>query len=227
MVVPLFTDWLSLFAALGKATKSIYDWAERVLNQAQDRKLEEAAHMLRAAATLVAALRTMQNSVKTLFGRISLLGPETPVDQRESLRKEVSDFARRDFIIGFVRQSETQLRELLNRGLEEVHRGYIDTLLKCARSTLHAAHDPCHSPFPDVSELQEFLDGIRDADSAKDIDGLKEKAAKAIRAFENQVLVDADGAYTALKADLLRRYPAMPDPGWAVELDELQKSIDH
>ena len=224
MSISLFLDWLSLFAMLGKVAKGIYDWAEAALNQAKDRKEKQAVYMLRNAATLVAALRTMHNSVKTLLGRVSLLYPDTPVDQRMDLMQEINDFARRDFIIGFIRQAEKELRDLLYKegDIEDIHRTLLENLLKCAGSTLRAAHDPYGSPFENIAELEKFLQRIREANSVQDIENLKKEAAEAIEAFGSQILVDADDAYAALKSDLLRRYPSIPDPGWAATLEELK-----
>ena len=224
MSIPLFQDWLSLFALLGKAAKGIYDWAEGALSKTKDLKEKRAVYMLRNAATLVAALRTMHNSVKTLLGRVSLLYPDTPVDQRMELMHEISDFARRDFIIGFIRQSEKELRDLLDKegDLEDIHRTFLKNLLKCAGSTLRAAHDPYGSPFKNIAALEKFLQRIKEANLVQDIDNLKKEAAEAIEAFRSQILVDADDAYAALKSDLLRRYPSISDPGWAVTLEELK-----
>lgn len=224
MPIPLFQTWLSLFALLGKATKSIYDWAEGALNKAKDAKEKQAVYMLRNAATLVAALRTMHNSVKTLLGSVSLLYPDTPADERMNMMREINDFARRDFIIGFIRQTEKELRDLLtNEGeLEDKHRNSLLTLLRCAGTTLRAANDPYGSPFESIDELEKFLQSIKQANTPQDIDKIKKEAAAAIDAFRSQILVDADNAYATLKSDIFRRYPSIPDPGWAGTLEELK-----
>jgi hypothetical protein len=224
MPIPLFQDWLSLFVLLGEAAKGIYDWAEGALNKSKNQKEKQAVYMLRNAATLVAALRTMHNSVKALLGRVNLLYTDTPVDQRMELMREISDFARRDFIIAFIRQSEKELRDLLHKenDIEDIHRNFLESLLKCAGLTLRAAHDPYGSPFENISELETFLQRIKEADSVQNIDNLKKEAAEAIEAFKSQILIDADDAYVGLKSELLKKFPSIPDPGWAVTLDELK-----
>ena len=232
MSIPLFQDWLSLFVILGQTVKGIYNWAEGALKKTGDCKEKQAVYMLRNAGTLVAALRTMHNSVKTLLGRVSLLQPDTPDDQRRELTQEISDFARRDFIIGFIRQSEKELRDLLHEeeDLEDKHRRLLENLLNCAGSTLRAAHaiprtahDPYGSPFETIEELEKFLQEIKEADSVQDINNLKKEAKEAIKAFNSKILVDADEAYATLKYDIFKRYPSIPDTaGWAVTLEELK-----
>jgi hypothetical protein len=224
MSMPLFQDWLSLFVALGGLAKGIYDWAEITLRKSKDQKEKQAVYMLRNAAVLVLALRTLHNSVKTILGRVSLVYPDTPMEQRMELMREINDFARRDFVLGFIRQTEKELRELLanEENLEDKHRALLERLLQLAGRTLRAAHDPYGSPFQSIDELEAFLQRLREAQTEEDIKALKKDASETIKAFESRILVDADEAYGALKADLSRKYPSLPDAGWAVELDALK-----
>jgi hypothetical protein len=225
MPTALFQDWLSLFVALGATAKGIYDWAESAVNQSRERNEKQAIYMLRNAAVLVAALRALHNSIKTILGRVSLLDPDTPHEQRIALMQEINDFARRDFILGFIRQVERELRELLYKeeNLDYSHRTKLERLLQYAGSTLRAAHDPYGSPFQTIEGLERFLHGIKEAHTVQEIETLKQAAAETIRAFDSRILVDADDAYSALRVDLFRRYPSLPDPSWTMALDALQQ----
>lgn len=201
-----------LNALLGIVDKA-QSWLSQVFAQRKNREEQQAANLLAAAGILVAAMRTLDNSLRAITSELNLFTPEWPQERREELVQRMNAFANDEKILPVVRQYSEQLERLLpnaQAGDEEDARA----VLECARGILAALGDSPVTPFPDTTALRAFLMLIKQASTPEDVKMAIEQSDSVVALVGRDVLRRADLAFGRLKGRILQRHQKLPKPSW-------------
>lgn len=170
-----------------------------------------------AAAVLVAAMRSLDNSLRAILREINEFDTKWQSDRRKQLTARVNEFATDEKILPIVRQYAEQLSSML----VEAHlddRADAQEVLECAKGVLAALGDSVVTPFPDTTALRSFLSHVKNAKTSLDVQSTVAQADSVLAVVERNVLAKADLAFGRLKGHILLRHTELPDLGWSVAL---------
>lgn len=165
----------------------------------------------------MAAMRTLDNSVRAILRELNVFDIEWQSDRRQQLAERINEYANDEKILPIVRQYTGQLSSML----PEAHREDLadaTEVLECARGVLDALGDSVVTPFPDTTALRSFLALVKTAKTSSDVHSAIAQADTVLAVLERDLLAKADLAFGRLKGHILRRHRELPDPGWSVGL---------
>ena len=169
-----FAAYLGTAAKLFGLVSKIYEWGERAVGRAHTSEEQRAAHVLRNAGMLLAAIRTLDNQVHSTIGALRTFNPMWTDEQRRQVTTRINDFAGQELVLPIVRQSLTELTGTLNDcqtwQLTKIKTEPTRQLLTCGLSIQVAAGVSDVTPFDDARTLRTFLEGIRTASTSGEID---------------------------------------------------------
>lgn len=190
-------------------------WLGQVIAQRNNKKEQQAARLLATAGILVAAMRTLDNSLRTIMSELNLLTGEWPQERREQFVQRINEFANDEKILPVVRQYSEQLSSLLKKPQAE-DRKDAQEVLECARGILWALGESVVTPFQDTEALRTFLALVKRANTKDDVLSAIEQSEKVLAVVRRDVLARADLAFGRLKGQILQLHSELPDPGWSV-----------
>jgi hypothetical protein len=209
------SDVKLLLDIVGKAGS----WLGQIIAQRKNEDEHRAALLLASAGILVAAMRTLDNSLRTIMRELNLFTSEWSQERREQFVQRVNEFANEEKILPVIRQYCEQLASVLyNAHVEEEDRKDAKEVLMCANGILSALGGSIVTPFVDASALREFLALVKRASTTEEVRLAVAQSDAVLAVVERDVLARADYAFGRLKGRILGQHSEMPDPGWSVAL---------
>lgn len=216
--LPLLVSYMSKAKMLFELAEKAYGWAQQVANRTRNERVQKDALILATAGVLVASLRTLDNSFREMVGELRLFDADWSLERREQVIRQINHFADQELILPVIRQSLSQLKSLTSESDSNDNEN-IQKLTSCGRGVLAALGVSTVTPFHNPGELRDLLIAIKSAQTQQEVQSVVQQSDSALRAFDRNILADADNAFGQLKGDLLtRHHGALPDPGWAVNL---------
>ncbi len=192
-------------------------WLGKVMAQRKNHEEHRAAQLLAAAGILVAAMRTLDNSLRTIMRELNLFTTEWPEERREQFVQRVNEFANEEKILPVIRQYCEQLNSMSFEAQSD-DREDAEEVLECGRGIQAALGGSVVTPFRDATALRTFLELVKRANTKEDVLSAIAQSDRVLAVVGRDVLARADVAFGRLKGGILRRYSDMPDPGWSVVL---------
>src|SRR5215469_4565416 len=192
-------------------------WLGKVIAQRKNRDEQQAAQLLATAGVLVAALRTLDNALRTIMRELNLFTTKWSEERREQFVECVNEFANEEKILPVIRQYCEQLSSLLF-GVPRDDLRDAEEVLECGRGIQHALGGGTVTPFRDAGALRTFLALIKGASTEEDVRSAIAQSDEVLAVVRRDVLARADHAFGRLKGRILQRHRDMPDPGWSVFL---------
>jgi hypothetical protein len=190
-------------------------WLGKVMARGKNHEEHRAAQLLTSAGILVAAMRTLDNSLYKIMRDLNLFTTEWSEERREQFAQRVNEFANEEKILPVIRQYCAQLTSVLYEAHSE-DRNDAEEVLECGRGILAALGGSVVTPFPDTSALRTFLALVKRASTKQDVLSAIAQSDTVLAVVGRDVLARADYAFGRLKGRILRRHSEMPDPGWSV-----------
>jgi hypothetical protein len=208
----------------------IYGWGELAIETTPLEGEQEAAYLLRNAGVLILALRTLDNRWHETMAELRLFDSDWPTERREHVISRVNNFAGQEAILPVVRHSVAELEAALESpksedlGLPDFQE-QLRELVACGRTILAAVGESPVTPFKDTTELTRFLDNIKRAKTAEEVESVRHDLENALGVLDRRILASADKAFGELRFGVLRRYPSLPDPGWVTDIDNMRPGM--
>ncbi len=210
---------LSDLKALYDMVDSLRKWFSGVTEKHDDEKLQQAAKLLTSSGTVVASLRTLDNSFRDVMGVLRHFDSDWPPERRETVREKIRQLADQERILVYLRQALTDLESMrIEDDLTAEEKERVQTIISHAKDLQDAIGGSGVTPFPSEHIMLRFLDAIKFAQVSDEVQSVRQEAHKYLSKIDRQIMAKVDIAFAELRGSILERHPALPDPGWAVEI---------
>ena len=207
--------------ALGQLVVEAGKWVAEVINRRKNKKEQMAAHILKEAGVLVAALRALDNSTQKVLAPFLRLEADWSKEQRSRLFDGLDKYVREKVIVSTIRLSLATLgdyyshSEDIDKSLRESIWSHMFMMLRRAKAILAAAEgEQPEMDFFSEWELAEFWRALKHAENEDEIAKVARWTAETLRKLDRRLPADAEEKFGKLKSAILRKYPSLPDPLW-------------
>lgn len=166
---------------------------------------------------LLSSLRALDNAIHLHLGELAACDLGSLTKRRESIIKQINDFAQKEELVDDIRESLKTL-EVFKVNANMSDRALVSEIFECGADILQTLSKSTVTPFPGREALRDLLIRIEKAQKEQDVQEIINESNKILEVLNRRRLGKATEAFGTLKGQILFRHPGLretapPGPG--------------